>query len=301
MTNKCFRRGCVWPLKGVTVSSMKLAPLPLVVLLALVSWASGQTTDGQWTYIVENDGATITASTATGVVSIPSVLGGYAVKKVGNSWPPVFGYDNTSVLGVYIPNSVTSVGAQAFQSCTRIAALIIPQSVTSIGGGAFTNCTILQTVYLPTRFANTYPDFGLKWGQAVFYDRDLPGPFYLGGNIPGEWAAQWVKNWVTVYPGYFNTLDGGLYTAARYTANFKDGKDSVLNSPNSYGLYTTSQIQNMAVGDLVLTRQVDGSFVLNYDIEQSEDLVNWTPYQALSLPLTGLPADKAFIRIRAKQ
>ena len=57
----------------------------------------------------------------------------------------------------------------------------------------------------------------------------------------------------------------------------------------------------MAVGDLVLTRQVDGSFVLNYDIEQSEDLVNWTPYQALSLPLTGLPTDKAFIRIRAKQ
>jgi hypothetical protein len=80
-----------------------------------------------------------------------------------------------------------------------------------------------------------------------------------------------------------------------------DGINSVLSNPNLWTLYTTSQIQNMAVGDLVLTRQVSGGFVLNYDIEQSTDLQTWTPYQALSLPLTGLPTDKAFVRIKAKQ
>ena len=64
------------------------------------------------------------------------------------------------------------------------------------------------------------------------------------------------------------------------------------------GLYTASQMQAMAIGDLVLTREVNGNFVLNYDIEQSTDLQNWTPYQALSLPLTGLPTDKAFVRIK---
>jgi hypothetical protein len=92
-----------------------------------------------------------------------------------------------------------------------------------------------------------------------------------------------------------------LYTATQYNGNFTAGKNSILNSPNSNGLYTTSQIQNMAVGDLVLTRQVSGGFVLNYDIEQSTDLQNWTPYQALSLPMTNLPTDKAFVRIKAKQ
>jgi uncharacterized protein (UPF0333 family) len=80
-----------------------------------------------------------------------------------------------------------------------------------------------------------------------------------------------------------------------------DGINSVLSNPNLWTLYTTSQIQNMAVGDLVLTRQVSGSFVLNYDIEQSTDLQTWTPYQALSLPMTNLPTDKAFVRIKAKQ
>ena len=77
-------------------------------------------------------------------------------------------------------------------------------------------------------------------------------------------------------------------------------RDQGLSNPNLWTLYTTSQIQNMAVGDLVLTRQLNESYVLNYDIEQSTDLQNWTPYQALPLPLTGLPTDKAFVRIKAK-
>jgi hypothetical protein len=101
---------------------------------------------------------------------------------------------------------------------------------------------------------------------------------------------------VTGSPATYN-----LYTATQYTANFTAGRNDVINSPNSNGLYTTSQIQNMAVGDLVLTKNVGGTFTLNYDIEQSSDLQNWTPYQALSLPLTGLPTDKAFVRIKAKQ
>ena len=84
----------------------------------------------------------------------------------------------------------------------------------------------------------------------------------------------------------------------QYNANFTAGENSILNSPNSNGLYTTSQIQHMAVGDLVLTRQVSGGFVLNYDIEQSTDLQTWTTYAPLSLPLTGLPTDKAFVRIK---
>jgi hypothetical protein len=67
------------------------------------------------------------------------------------------------------------------------------------------------------------------------------------------------------------------------------------------GLYTANQMQAMAIGDLVLTKNANGSFTLNYDIEQSTDLQTWTPYQALSLPLTGLPTDKAFVRIKAKQ
>jgi hypothetical protein len=94
-------------------------------------------------------------------------------------------------------------------------------------------------------------------------------------------------------------------TKSQITTAINEGKASgiasVTASPNTWSLFTTSQIQNMAVGDLVLTRQVGGGFVLNYDIEQSTDLQTWTTYAPLSLPLTGLPTDKAFVRIKAKQ
>ena len=93
----------------------------------------------------------------------------------------------------------------------------------------------------------------------------------------------------------------GLYNQSQYDANRTNGQSDIVNNPNASGLYTTSQIQNMAVGDLVLNRQENGVFVLNYDIEKSSDLQTWTIYAPLSLSLTNLPPDKAFIRIRAKQ
>jgi hypothetical protein len=57
----------------------------------------------------------------------------------------------------------------------------------------------------------------------------------------------------------------------------------------------------MAVGDLMLTKNLNGKFVLNYDIEQSDDLTNWSVYKANAEELTGLPTDKAFVRIKVKQ
>jgi len=93
-----------------------------------------------------------------------------------------------------------------------------------------------------------------------------------------------------------------LATMSSITNLIDEGKASGIASlrasPNEWSLFTTSQIQNMAMGDLVLNRQENGSFVLNYDIEQSTDLQNWTTYAPLSLPLTGLPTDKAFVRIK---
>ena len=84
------------------------------------------------------------------------------------------------------------------------------------------------------------------------------------------------------------------------TQSRSDGINNVLSNPNLWTLYTVDQIQNMAMGNLVLNKNTNGVFSLNYDIEQSTDLQTWTPYQALSLPLTGLPTNKAFVRIKLK-
>ena len=112
-------------------------------------------------------------------------------------------------------------------------------------------------------------------------------------------AAQNAVNYAT------KTELADYATKTELTTAINEGKAagiaSVTASPNTWSLFTAAQIHNMAIGDLVLNREQNGSFVLNYDIEQSVDMVNWTPYQALSLPLTGLPTNKAFVRIKVKE
>ena len=370
--------------------------LSTLLLASAFQTALGQIVEGQWTYIVQNGGATITASTATGAVTIPSELGGYAVKNVESNEESIFRFPNkltvtsltipnsvtrigrgsfsncSGLTSLIIPNSVTSIGDSAFAYCSGLTSLIIPNSVTSIGdsafaycsgltgtltipnsvnrieyntftyctgltgtltipssvtsivgsafancsgltsliipnsvmridGSAFENCTGLTSVTMPDRFISQIGSIGLS-GQ-------LATDYLINALANNEAFVTAVANKILAKSGNYGlSVKSELETLATKTEltsslaqSRTDGINSVLSNPNLWTLYTTSQIQNMAVGDLVLTRQVSGGFVLNYDIEQSTDLQTWTTYQALSLPLTGLPTDKAFVRIKPKQ
>ena len=48
-----------------------------------------------------------------------------------------------------IPNSVISIAGTAFTDCIGLTSITIPSSVTSIGGAAFANCTALSSVTIP--------------------------------------------------------------------------------------------------------------------------------------------------------
>ena len=54
-----------------------------------------------------------------------------------------------SLQSVTIPNSVTSIGYEAFSRCTSLQCVTIPNSVKSIGIGAFSGCESLQSVTIP--------------------------------------------------------------------------------------------------------------------------------------------------------
>ena len=395
-----------------------------------------QETEGEWTYIVENGAATITATTATGAVTIPSELGGYAVKKVGNNVLPISGkfgnlnnlgigggatgsirftgddlnsYKNTSVTSVVIPNSVTSVGNNAFYNfssltsitigtsvtsigsgaftgctsltsiilvdglpaigsgwfagipvtsitipnsvtsigesafsyCTGLTSITIPSSVTSIGSGAFTGCTGLTSMNIPNSVTSigsgaftgctgltsmNIPNSVTSIGSGAFTGCSgltsvtMPDRFIgqvaqigLSGQVASDYIINALANnddFVTAVANKIKATSGnyGLATQSGVTGSISSvinegraaGIARLMASPNTWSLFTTSQIQNMAIGDLVLTRELNGNFVLKYDIEQSDDLANWTVYSA-NTQIVKLPADKAFVRIKAKQ
>jgi hypothetical protein len=83
-----------------------------------------------------------------------------------------------------IPSSVTSIGINAFQSCTSLSSITIPSSVTSIGDGAFQvipnlSSTIVTTPITPSpsyayTWFHTGPDFSSYYSNITFQDPPPP-------------------------------------------------------------------------------------------------------------------------------
>jgi hypothetical protein len=232
-------------------------------------------------------------------VTIPN-----SVTSIGES-----AFDGSGLTSVNIPNSVTSIGEIAFAMCTGLTSVTIPNSVTSIGVNAFGGCTSLISITMPDKFIAQVSQIGVSGQVATDYlVNALANNDAFVTAVANKIKATGGNYGIATQSGLSSAITTAvepLATKSELTSSLTqsrtDGVNSVLSNPNLWTLYTTSQIQNMAVGDLLLSRQVGGGFILNYDIEQSTDLQTWTPYQALSLPLNGLPTDKAFVRIKAKQ
>ena len=79
-------------------------------------------------------------------IIIPAV---YEGKKVVAIRQRCFIWEN--IVDVEIPDSVTSIGSQAFQNCGNLKSIVIPDSVTDLGYGAFHSCGKLESVTIRGR------------------------------------------------------------------------------------------------------------------------------------------------------
>ena len=80
----------------------------------------------------------------TGVHTVKYEL--YDETKLGNNAPVFY---NSNLVKCIIPDSVTSIGNNAFMNCSNLTSIDIPNSVISIGTVVFANCTSITSINMP--------------------------------------------------------------------------------------------------------------------------------------------------------
>ena len=93
----------------------------------------------------DNCNAIIETATNTLIVGCKNTIIPESVTSIGSE---AF-YNCFSLTSITIPNSVTSIGSEAFYNCSSLTSITIPNSVTSIGEYAFYNCYGLTSVTIP--------------------------------------------------------------------------------------------------------------------------------------------------------
>ena len=156
---------------------MMITMLPLSAVTAFAADTSSSTVyeatvDGyKYAYTVNAGGKTATITTFLGPVDsegnvdptnngpydieIPTTLGGCTVTGLGEysfateeNGSPLYDIHHHNIHSVTIPESVTSIGQSAFESCFNLDSLIIKDAATSIGESAFDGCSHLTTLSL---------------------------------------------------------------------------------------------------------------------------------------------------------
>ena len=154
--------------------------LAFALIFSTTSIIALSATSDKYTYSISNKEAVITKvdTIISGDITIPSTLGGYPVKGIGDS-----AFANCNRLKtVVIPYGITSIGNGAFNNCTSLTSITIPESVTSIGNSVFYSCSRLVSVNLPEGISTIGSN--LFFGCAALSDIIIPD----GVTSIGEFA-----------------------------------------------------------------------------------------------------------------
>ncbi len=123
-----------------------------------------------------------------GAKNVNGIVDGYLVYPEGDTDKTEVMLCSTAAKGaIVIPETVTTLRANAFASCTRITSVVIPANVTSFGSQAFSDCTSLTSIICK---AVDVPDCSHFPSYApAFKNVDKSIPVYVPAESVGAYKA----------------------------------------------------------------------------------------------------------------
>ncbi|EKD55533.1 MAG: WD40-like protein Beta Propeller [uncultured bacterium] len=254
-----------------------------------------------FTYTDNGSDITITKcnSTSTTVI-IPETINGKPVKSIGSA----FGFI-TTLTSVIIPNSITSIGKNAFYCCANLTNINIPASVISIGPSAFGYCDNLTCITVDNANPNYSSEDGVLYNKNKTTLIQFPGgkssPFTIPTSVSSieEFAFSRCNNLSSItIPDNVTFIGIYAFTCCKNLTNVNIGKGitkigiGVFNGTNLSSINIPS---NISIID-------NGSFsecnnLTNIIIPNSVSIIeNYAFYHCIKLTSVTIPSSVTTIK-----
>ena len=132
----------------------RIVLLTLCVLYVLTSLCQTiEINNIKYAVISQNEAEVKDGTKAFGDIKIPDRIWiegkYYYVTSIAASAFFEIGTANIELKSIVLPNTIKTIGENAFWCCRGLVSIIIPEGITKIGAGAFYSCTSLKSIVIP--------------------------------------------------------------------------------------------------------------------------------------------------------
>jgi hypothetical protein len=129
--------------------------------------------------------------------------------------------DCKTLVGITIPNGVTSIGSSAF-SGTGLTSITIPNGVTSIGDWAFSGCDNLTSITVDSGNPNYTIEGGILYNKAkteiVYVPEGISGNITIPNGVTRIWGFYGTKITGVTIPNSVTSIGGGAFASTNLTS-----------------------------------------------------------------------------------